>query len=294
MDSIKQARKLFERTRVEHFALGAFNADNQETMLAIVRAAKAKNSPALIELSQTEVEAIGLTNARDLTDNYKKEYGVEIYLNLDHAPSVELAKSAIDAGYEFIHLDVSKDTTVEKNIVQTKEVVEYAKKTGALIESEMEYFLGSSNVHNESVAIEEIKKHYTDPTKAKQFIEATGIDTFAASVGNLHGLYPLPKVLNLKLLKEIRSSINCYISLHGGSGTPSHFYKEAIAIGISKININSDMRRIYRNTLEQELDANPDEFAVIKLMPDVIKAVQEVIEEKMDLFGSTGKATLYN
>jgi fructose-bisphosphate aldolase class II len=109
-------------------------------------------------------------------------------------------------------------------------------------------------------------------------------------VGNLHGYYPVPKILDLELLKEIRKAIDCNISLHGGSGTPGHYFKEAVKIGITKININSDMRIAYRETLEKELAENKTEFAVVKLMDQVIEAVQKVVETKIDMFNSAGKA----
>ncbi len=102
--------------------------------------------------------------------------------------------------------------------------------------------------------------------------------------------YPVPKQLDIALLEQIRQSIDCAISLHGGSGTPTHYYKEAVKAGVSKININSDMRYAFRTTLEKALKDNPDEYAVLKLMPTVIEAVQKVVEEKIDIFGSTGKA----
>lgn len=289
----REARQLFARARQEKFAVGAFNIDNQETLVAIARAAKAKNSPVLVEVSHGEVEAIGLANLRCMVDNYRHEMGIEMYINLDHSPTVAAAKAGIDAGFEFIHIDLSqanKEATDEEIIAATKEVVEYAKKTGALVESEPHYFGGSSNLHEEVIDYELIRKTFSTPEGAKSFVEATGIDTFAAAIGNLHGKYPVPKELDIELLKQIRASIKCAISLHGGSGTPEHFYREAVAAGITKVNINSDMRVAYRNTLEQQLKDNPKEYAVIKLMPPVIEAVQKVVEEKIELFGSAGKA----
>lgn len=289
----KAARELIARTRKEHFAVGAFNVDNQETLLAIARAAKAKNAPVLVEVSHGEVEAIGLANMRCMVDNYRQEMGIEMYINLDHSPTVEAAKAGIDAGFEFIHIDVSQakhDATDEEIIAATKEVVEYAKKTGALVESEPHYFGGSSNLHEEAIDYDEIRKTFSTPEGAKAFVVATGIDTFAAAIGNLHGKYPVPKQLDIGLLKQVREALSCAISLHGGSGTPEHFYHEAVAAGISKVNINSDMRVAYRNTLEQVLRDNPKEYAIIKLMPAVIAAVQAVVEDKIETFGSTGKA----
>lgn len=296
-DNTVRARHLMQRSRSQHFAVGAFNIDNQETLIAICKAAQKLSSPVMVEVSEGEVKAIGLENVRDLVDNYKEEYGIEMYINLDHSPSVESCKRAIDAGYEFIHIDISQanhDATDEEIIAKTKEVVEYAKFTGALVESEPHYFGGSSNVHDEAIDYETIKKTFSNPEGALAFIEATGIDTFAAAVGNLHGKYPVPKELDLELLERLRRAMptQSYISLHGGSGTPLHYFESAAKIGVSKININSDMRYAFRTTLERVLAENPKEYAVVKLMPEVYGAVQVVVEEKIQAFGSAGKAVV--
>ena len=291
--TIERARELMERSRRERFAVGAFNVDNQETLVAIARAAQAKESPVLVEVSQGEVDAIGLANLRDLVDNYRAELGIEMYINLDHSPSVEAAKAGIDAGFEFVHIDLSqakRDATDEEIIAATREVVAYARTTGALVESEPHYFGGSSNVHTEDIDYEEIRKTFSTPEGARAFVDATGIDTFAAAVGNLHGRYPVPKLLDLELLQRIRDAIGGYISLHGGSGTPGHFFTSAAEIGVSKINLNSDMRYAYRTTLERQLRDHPDEYAIVRLMGPVIRAVQDVVEEHIDLYGSAGKA----
>ncbi len=294
MTNQQAARNLYTRTRNEKFALGAFNIDNQETLKAVALAAAAKKAPVLVEVSQGEVEAIGLHNIRCMVDNYKHELGVTMFINLDHSPSVAAAKAGIDAGFEFIHIDLSqakKDATPGEIVAATREVVEYAKTTGALVESEPHYFGGASNVHTEAIDYEAIKKTFSTPDETKNFIQATGIDTFAVAIGNLHGLYPLPKKLDLALLETIaQANPTARLSLHGGSGTPDDDFRGAVARGISKININSELRRAFRDTLEQQLADHKDEYAVVKLMPAVIAAVQAVVEHKIDVFGSAGKA----
>lgn len=294
-ENTTRARHLMQRSRQQGFAVGAFNVDNQDTMIAVARAAKAHNSPVMVEVTTDEVKAMGLDNIRDMVDNYKVEYGVEMYINLDHSPTVEDAKRGIDAGFEFIHIDLSTanhDASDEDIIAATKEVVEYAKFTGALVESEPHYFGGSSNLHTEDIDYEEIKKTFSTPEGAMAFVDATGIDTFAAAVGNLHGKYPVPKELDLELLQRIRDAIGCNISLHGGSDTPAHFFEGAAKIGVSKVNVNSDLRYAFRTGLEKTLADNPDQFAVVKIMEPVRQAVQAVVEEKIAAFGSAGKAVL--
>lgn len=294
-ENTRRARDLMKRSREQHFAVGAFNIDNQETLIAVAQAAQKLNSPVLIELSKNEVKSMGLQNIRDMVDNYKEEYGIEMYINLDHSPTVEDCKEAIDAGYEFIHIDYSQgkhDATEEEILSATREVVEYAKFTGALVEGEPHYFGGSSDVFDQSFDYEEIKKTFSTPEGARAFIDATGIDTYAAAIGNLHGKYPVPKILDIELLQRIRDNLGSesYISLHGGSDTPLHYFEDAAKIGVSKINVNSDLRYAFRTTLERVLRENPREFAVVKLMPQVYGAVQTVIEEKISAFNSAGKA----
>lgn len=291
-----KARERMATARAEHWAFGAFNLDDEPTLKAVAAAAKAKNAPVLVEVSAGEVSDIGIENVRDMVDNIKYEYGVEMYINLDHSPSVAEAKKGIDAGFEFIHIDVSQanhDASDEEIIAATKEIVDYAKFTGAMVESEPHYFGGSSNLHTETIDYQEIQKTFSTPEGAAAFVEATGIDTFAAAIGNLHGKYPVPKQLDLELLQRIRDATTCNISLHGGSGTPGHFFESAVKIGVTKVNINSDMRIAYRLALEKTLTDNPNEYSVSKLiMKDVVPAVQAIVEEKLATFNSTGKAKI--
>ena len=249
----------------------------------------------LVEVSNDEVQMLGLRNVRCLVDNNRQEYGIEIYLNLDRAPSVEAAQAGIDAGFEFIHIDFSqakRDATEEEIIAATKAVVAYAKRTGALVESEPHYFGGSSNVHPEAIDYAAIQRTFTTPERARQFTAATGIDTFAVAIGNLHGLYPVPKRLDLALLERIRAAVPGYLSLHGGSGTPEAQFRGAVARGISKINSNSELRQAYRTTLEAQLQAHPEQVAGVKLLGPVLDAVQAVVEQKLDVFGAAGKRVL--
>lgn len=293
-DNCTKARASMDRARAEHWAFGAFNLDDEATLIAVVQAAAKSKAPILVEVSQGEVDTIGLANVRDMVDNFKHDYGVEMYVNLDHSPSVAAAKAGIEAGFEFIHIDVSQanhDATDEEIVNATKEVVEFAKFTGALVESEPHYFGGSSNLHKEGIDYEEIKKTFSTPEHAAAFVAVTGIDTFAAAVGNLHGKYPVPKKLDLELLQRIRDVIPANISLHGGSDTPGHYFRDAVKIGVTKININSDMRYVYRKSLEKATADNPGEYSIAKLINTyVVPEVQKVVEGKLADFNSAGKA----
>ena len=218
-----------------------------------------------------------------------------MYVNLDHSPSVEAAKAGIDAGFEFVHIDYSqanRDATDEEIIAATREVVDYAEQTtGALVESEPHYFGGSSNVHTEAIDYEEIRKTFSTPEGARAFVAATGIDTFAAAVGNLHGRYPVPKQLDLELLQRIRDADRratsaCTAAAARPATTSRRPPGSASARSTSTPTCGTPTAR----TLEAQLKANPDQYAVVKIIGPVIDAVQKVVEERIDRFGSAGQA----
>jgi fructose-bisphosphate aldolase class II len=292
-DRTGRARDLMARTRTERFAVGAFNVDNFETLLAIARAAKAVSSPAFVEASASEVAVLGLANLRDLVDNLTDELRVELYLNLDHAPTVESAIDAIDAGFELIHLDVFQtDRAAPDDVVveSTRKVVEHARRTGALVEGELGYLSGASTLHRIAPDATAVAASLSTPARARTFVAATGVDTFAVGIGNVHGIYPDSPGLDLELLDRIRAAVGVNLSLHGGSGTSTAVYRAVAERGVSKINVNTDVRFAYRTALERQFRERPDEYATVKLIGPVIDAVQAVVEAKMVAFGSAGRS----
>jgi len=284
------AREVLERAQKEGYAVGAFNAANIETLKAIVGAAVNLKAPIIVESSYGETKFIGAANLVDLVANYREETGLPIFINLDHAPSVEAAEEGIEAGYELIHINAS-NLPYEENVAAAKKVADEAHAKDLVVEAELTPIEGTSAPHlKESIEEVQAKSKYTDPKQAKDFVSRTGIDTLAVSVGNVHGVYKTAPKLDLELLKTLREALPGFFSLHGGSGIPDDQIRGAIEVGrIVKINVNSDMRIAYRENLEKVLDET-DEVAIYKIMPDVIAAVQEVVEGKITLFGSAGKA----
>lgn len=276
-----------KKAKKEGFAIGAFNAANIETFKAIVGAAVKMSSPVIIEASHGEVEFVGGENLADLVKNAREETGLPIFTNLDHAPTVEDALEGIDWGFEMIHYNGSK-LTLNKNIENTKRVVKAMGNKG-VVEAEINPIMGTSAAHMKETA-EEIQKQgkYTDPVEAQKFVNETGIDILAAFVGNLHGVYKTAPKIDVERLKEIVEKAGCFLSLHGGSGIPDDQVRKAVESGVVKVNVNSEMRIMYRKTLEKVLKEN-DEVAIYKIMPEVILAVQKVVEKKIELFGSKGK-----
>lgn len=291
---MSKAKHWFERAANEKFAIGAFNAGSLETLKAVVGAAKKLQAPVMIEASHGEVEYFGIKELVGVVRTLEQSNGVTILLNLDHAPTFEDCKQAIEAGFDYVHFDGSK-LPVEENITICKEVVALAHGKEILVEGEMDHIEGSSADHRNDVdgyrtQMSDFSK-YSDPVTAKSFIERTGVDTFASFVGNIHGLYPGPKRINVDLLAKIKQMLpNTFLSLHGGSGIPGEDIQAAINLGVVKININSELRVAFRDKLREVLQRKEDsEVAIYKIMPEAISVVQMIVEEKIRLFGSIGR-----
>lgn len=285
------AKSLLQKARREGLAVGAFNAANIETLKAIIGAAKKLKSPVIIEASHGEVEYIGGENLVDLVKNAREEVNFPIYANLDHAPTVNDALKGIRLGFDLVHYDGSS-LSFEENLKNTHRVVEVAHRKGVLVEAEIDHIQGSSAPHfQQDVAEAQKGGEYTDPDQAAEFIKKTGADTLAAFIGNVHGVYRNPPQLDLDRLEKIAQKTHCFLSLHGGSGIPDDQVKQAIMLGIVKVNVNTELRIAYRQATEKALK-DSDEVAIYKIMPPVIAAVQKVVETKIRLFGSVGKADL--
>jgi len=288
---VSSAREWFQQAMKEGFAIGAFNVDNMDIFKAVCIAGENKRSPVMLEFSQGEIGYFGLKNIVDLIINAREEYGIPILLNLDHSKSVEDCIAAIDqAGFDDVHFDGS-DLTYEKNVEETKKVVDSAHKKGLLVEAEIDKIAGSSDIHDEEIDIKLLKQSYTDPQKAAKFVKETGVDMLATAFGNVHGTFPVQPNLDINLLSKIREVVpSCFLSLHGSSGIPAEQVKTAINVGkIVKVNLNTELRVAYREAIGEELSENPNEYASYKLSSDVIMAVAAVVEAKIDVFGSGNK-----
>ena len=282
----------FQKAKENKYAIGSFNFSNLENIKGIIKAAVDLQSPIILSSSEGESDYFGKKQARAIVDVFKKETGLNIYLNLDHGKSINAVREAVEAGYDSVHFDGAK-MSFEENIEKTKEVVQFAKKNGLKnIEGEINYFKGSSSYHEE---IEITEEDMTSPEQAKRYVEETGVTSLAIAIGNIHGITKNEKMenphLNLDRLEKINQALEdkIYLVLHGGSGTPERDIKDAIDLGIVKINVNTEMRIAYRSAIEEVLKSNPDQVTPYKLMPHVVNAVSKVVEGKIRLFNSDNK-----
>lgn len=287
---MKNVKHYLEKAQKEHWAIGQFNFSDFTQMKAILAAAEKMKSPVILGTSEGESRFFGLDEAVALRNVLRKKTGLPVFLNLDHGKSFEYLKEAIDAGYDMVHFDGSK-LPLEENIKITKEVVRYAKRKGVTVEGEVGRIgTDSSRIYSEKFEIKE--EDLTKPEDALKFLNETGANLLAISMGNFHGIEVSGTDPNLRLdiLKAVKEKVgDAFLVLHGGSGTPEDDIKEAIKLGIVKININTELRVAFSKNLRIFLDNNPEEIVPYKFLVDAKNSVQIIVEKKINLFGSTSK-----
>ena len=289
------------------YAVGAFNIHNLESLLAVTAAAEEEKSPVIVAVTPSAIKYAGLTYLARLVKTAAQQTSVPMSLHLDHGRDVETVKNCIDAGFTSVMIDGSH-LNFEENITLTAKVVRLAHVKGVSVEAELGRLAGV-----EEVAVEEREAILTDPEAAKEFVQRTGVDALAVAIGTSHGAYKFkgePK-LDFERLTEIKRRVNIPLVLHGASsvpawiikkatrygaqlagarGIPDESIKEAIRLGITKINIDTDLRLAFTATVREVLATAPAQFDPRKILGPAREAMKHVVKSKMRLFGSSGKA----
>lgn len=295
-------RETIKDAEAKGIAIGHFNIANLEQLKAIAHAGMKLNVPVIIGVSEGEREYLGVHHVRDLVKSYndehapssakatagKKGFGFRLFLNADHTKSLEKVKEAAEAGFDAVLFDGGK-LPMEENIAQTKEAVMAVKSANSevIVEGELGYIGSSSAVWEkipEGAAI--TPEDMTTPEDAARFVKETGVDLLAPAVGNLHGMFasaPNPR-LDIPRIKVLREAAGVPLVLHGGSGIVDEDFTAAIDAGISIVHISTELRAAWRKSLEEELAEHPGEVAPYKVMPDVLKAMEEVAEHHLRIF----------
>ncbi len=290
MQSLRQA---IEGAEKDHIAIGHFNISDSVALKAIVEAvleiSKYQNTeiPVIIGTSEGERDFIGPKQAAALVKSYREEHNFPIFLNADHTHSLEKVKEAVLAGYDAILFDAGR-LSLEENIKQTKEVVDYVKSINPeiLVEGEIGYIGSSSEILKELPADAAIQpEDLTTPDEAMKFVKETGVDLLAPAVGNVHGIIKggNPR-LDILRIAAIKKAVGVPLVLHGGSGIADEDFVAAIKAGISIIHINTEIRAAWRKGLEQGLKNNPEEVAPYKIYPPAVEEIKKVVSERMRLF----------
>lgn len=285
---MKKLREIIQEAEEKKVAIGHFNISNIEGLWAVFRSAQKYGVPVIIGLSEGECSFVGARQAMALVRSLREQYNYPIYLNADHTFSFKKVKEVVDIEFDSVVYDGAK-LSYEENIATTKKCVEYAKSVSPniLIEAEMGYIGSSSKILDEIPEGAGISSEmFTTPVEAKKFVEKTGVDLFAPSVGNIHGM--LKNIANPSLdiarIKEIRVATGVPLVLHGGSGISDENFREAIQAGISVVHINTEIRVAYHDAIVRSLKENPDEIAPYRIMKPVVEAMQNVIEQRIKLF----------
>lgn len=280
---MKSLREYVDEAREKGVAIGHFNISNLEALRGIFNAARERNLPIIIGVSEGERDFIGVKQIVALVKSLRDEHQYPIFLNADHTYSFERVKEAVDAGFDSVIFDGAK-LSLEENIKITKQCVEYAhrKNPDILVEGELGYIGTSSKI------LDEVPEGVvmTNPDDAKKFVVATGIDLLAPAVGNIHGMLQsgIDPALDIVLIKKISSAVGIPLVLHGASGNSAADIKSAIAFGVSIVHINTEIRVAYRDAIRDFFRDNPNEVAPYKFLKPGVDAVQKVVTGKLRFF----------
>ena len=303
-------KDMFEKSMKEKFAIGAFNINNMEFVQAIMDAAAKENSPVILQTSASAIKYARVPYLKKMIEAGLEEHDIPVALHLDHGPDFETCKMCVDNGYTSVMFDGSK-YDFETNIKLTKEVVDYAHAHGVVVEAELGKLAGIEDDVN--VSAEDAM--YTDPEEAKEFVERTGCDSLAIAIGTSHGAYKFKGEAKLRfdILAKIKEKIpNTPIVLHGAStvipelveicnkygadlpgakGVPDEILHEASVSGVSKINVDTDLRLAMTAGIRETFVTDPSIFDPRKYMGKGRTLIEETVAHKIrDVFGSSNKA----
>lgn len=279
-------KEILAGTREKGYAVGGFNFNNYEDAQGIIDAAVEKNSPVIMMASMGAVKYMGLDQLAGMVRGMAASVDVPVCLHLDHATDSNLIKEAIRAGFSSVMVDASA-LPYEENIAESKAIVQFARLYGCSVEAE----LGKVGGKEEHVEVSERAATMTDPSDVPRFVEETGIDALAVAIGTVHGFYKSEPKLDFERLAAILKVTDCPLVLHGGSGIPEADFKKCIHMGMSKINVGTELKATFANALRADMKACPEsEIDPRKFMVPVKTAIKTAVMEKIDIFGSAQKA----
>lgn len=282
-------REYISDAEAKKVAIGHFNISNLEALHGIYHAAKKLNLPVIIGVSEGEEKFAGREEVAGLIKTLRERDNYPIFLNADHHASFASVKACIDAGFDMVIIDGAK-LPFDENVAVTKQCVEYAKQIfqaggrEVLVEAELGYIGSGSDIKDK---IPEGAGVLTKPEDAKKFVDATGINLFAPSVGSIHGLIKSGKPhINAELVAEIRNTVGIPLVLHGGSGLRDEDFTNAIASGISIVHINSELRLAFEQAVAKFTAENPNEINPSKILQPAVDAIEAIVEARLKLFNN--------
>lgn len=272
------SKEILKKAKKESYAIPQFNINNLEWCKYIIEECNKLNVPVILGASEGAIKYMGgynIVSALVFSIAHELDAKIDICLHLDHGASVESCKKAIDAGFNSVMIDASSNP-LEENIIMTKEVVEYAKNANVTVEGEVGSIGGTEDTTTEL----KIAK-FEDCIR---YVKETGIDSLAAAVGSVHGLYKEEPNLQFDLIEKLNNNLDIPLVLHGGSGIGEKDIKTAIKKGISKININTELQTSWASAVREFLNNNKEVYDPRKVIGSGEKAIKKMIDEKINLF----------
>ncbi|TQX30578.1 tagatose-bisphosphate aldolase subunit GatY [Clostridioides difficile] len=267
-----------------HYAVGAFNVENMEMVMAVMEAAEELKSPVILQTTPSTIKYAGLDYYLANVKVASEKASVPVAMHLDHGSSFGLAMQALRVGYTSIMIDGSHES-YEDNISISKSVVDACMPSDIPVEAELGKVGGKEDDLDGGDG-----GAYTDPLEAKEFVERTGVSSLAVAIGTAHGLYKGEPKLDLDRLSEIREVVSVPLVLHGGSGIPDEVIKESIKRGICKVNYATELRIAYSNGVKDVLNSDPEVIDPKKYGKKGLESVKDFVKSRMEVCGCVGKA----
>ncbi len=275
--------------KANKYAVGLFNAVNLELARGIIAAAESTRSPVIMGTAEVLLPYGPLEEVSYYLIPMAKKASVPVVVHLDHGLTYDTCIKALKLGFSSVMYDCSTDS-YEENVRKVKEMADIAHSYGATIEGELGHVGDNEGSAEGSDHLADPSAFFTDPKLAKDFVDKTGVDALAIAVGNAHGAYKLPPKLDFERIRTIANTVDVPLVLHGGSGLTDNDFKQAIAEGISKVNIFTDINVA---AVEAEFRKfHSMDKGIIDLIPAAVEAVKLETTKKLELFSSTGKADI--
>jgi fructose-bisphosphate aldolase class II len=279
----------FEQALAGGWALGAFNVANLEFVQAVIGAAEKMQAPVIVQTSEGAIEYAGEKVLAALTREVAARVTVPIILHLDHGKSLKMVKRCVAAGYTSVMIDASQQDLAE-NIKVTREVVDYAKGEGVWVEAELGAIIGQEGMV-ELAGGKTPTALLTKPEEAEEFVSKTGVDALAVSVGTIHGVFEGQEYIRFELLEELQRRLGDFpLVVHGSSGLPAEDLRQVAATSVCKFNVDTELRLSFEAALRDYLAQPQTKVDPRQLLGAGREAVQNIVEEKLTIFGATGKA----
>jgi fructose-bisphosphate aldolase class II len=289
---LSKPHQLFADALASDYAIGAFNTSNMELTQGILHAAEKLKSPVIIQTSEGSIEYAGLEMISAIIKTAAEKSSVPVVMHLDHGKSFDTVKKCIEVGYTSVMIDLST-LSFEENIKKTKEVVEYAHSRGVWVDAELGAIVGKEGIKDLEGG-QTPDSFFTQPSQAKEFIDKTGVDALAVSVGTIHGAFSGQEYIRFELLDEIQKKIpNMPLVLHGASGIASEHLAQACKTHVCKVNVDTELRIGFERGVKAYFDEAHDSYDPRKIVGPARDAVEAVVAEKINLFGSSGTASIY-